>query len=127
MSTVSTPVLAYVATILALASGGVNQSSTVIATVNFNTAWEGQVPVQIRYSNVSADAVIYVYPSNDGGVTYDTDPMTSFSIPRAQGTSRQVSIRLPSGQYQLALVNSGPNSASFAVLTQQILTAVINV
>ena len=127
MATISTPVLAYVATILALASGGVAQSTTILATVNFNTAWEGQIPIQIRYSNVSADAVIFVYPSNDGGVTFDTDPMTSFSIPRAQGTTRQVSVRLPTGQYQLALLNSGPDSASFAVLTQQLLSAVVNV
>lgn len=124
---VSTPVLAYSAAILALASGGVAQSSTIMVTINNTANWEVRVPIQIRYSNVSADALINVYPSRDGGATFDTDPMTSWSIPRTQGTSRQVSVALPTGQYQLALINSGPNSASFAVNTLEYLTAVINV
>ena len=126
-TTVSTPVLAYSAALLALASGGVAQSSTILVSINNTGGWEVRIPVQVRYSNVSADATIYIYPSRDGGATYDTDPMTAWSIPRAQGTTRQVSASFPTGQYLIAIVNSGPNSASFAVNTLEYITAVQNV
>lgn len=122
---VSTPVLAWQASLLG--STGVGISSSLTVTVNITGNWEIQVPVQIQFSNVSADAVINAYPSNDGGATYDSNPAFSISIARAAGASRRTSIRLPVGQYALQLLNSGPSSASFQVLTAMIVTAISNV
>lgn len=122
MTTVSTPVAAWVASIMT--GTGVNQSSSITATINITAGWEAVVQVQCQFSNVSADPVINVFPSLDGGAAYDTTAMTSFSIARiASGTGR-ASIRLPTGQYALQLLNSGPNSATFAILTQMVITAI---
>lgn len=122
----STPVLAWQAALIAGATG-TNQSTSLTTTVNITGAWEVQVPVKIQFSNVSADAVINAYPSNDGGATYDSNPAFSISIARAAGATRQTSIRLPVGQWALQLLNSGPNSATFQVLTAMIVTAILNV
>lgn len=122
---VSNPVLAWQASLLG--STGVGISSSLTVTVNITGNWEIQVPVQIQFSNVSADAVINAYPSNDGGATYDSNPAFSISIARAAGASRRTSIRLPVGQYALQLLNSGPSSASFQVLTAMIVTSISNV
>lgn len=123
---VSTPQLGWQASLLAAATG-VNQSSSLTTTVNITGGWEVQVPVKIQFSNVSADAVINAYPSNDGGATYDSNPAFSISIARAAGATRQTSIRLPVGQYALQLLNSGPNSATFQVLTAMVVTAINNI
>lgn len=123
---VSTPVIAWTASLIGGATG-VNQSSSLTTTVNITGAWEVQVPVQIQFSNVSADAVINAYPSNDGGATYDSNPAFSISIARAGSAVRRTSIRLPVGQYALQLLNSGPNSATFQVLTAMVVTAISNV
>lgn len=122
---VSTPVLGYVASLISAATG-VNQSSSLTTTVNITGNWEIQVPVAIQFSNVSADAVINAYPSNNGGATYDSNPAFSISIARAAGAIRQTSIRLPVGQWALQLLNSGPNSATFQVLTAMVVTAILN-
>lgn len=124
--TTSTPVIAWTAALLTSA-GGVNQSSSLTVTVNITGAWEVQVPVSIQYSNVSADAVINAYPSNDGGATYDSNPAFSISIARAASSVRRTSIRLPVGQWALQLLNSGPNSATFSVLTAMVVTSILNV
>lgn len=124
--TVSTPVLAWIASLLGSATG-VNQSSSLTATVNITGAWEIQVPIKIQYSAVSADATVSAYPSNDGGANYDSNPAYSISLVRATGATKQASIRLPAGQWALQLLNSGPNSATFQVLTAQVVTAVNNV
>lgn len=123
---VSTPVLAWTASLIGGATG-VNQSSSLTTTVNITGNWEVQVPVKIQFSNVSADAVINAYPSNDGGATYDSNPAFSISIARAAGATRQTSIRLPVGQWALQLLNSGPNSATFQVLTAMVVTSIQNI
>ena len=127
MATVSTPVSAWVASILTLANGGVNQSASITATVNITAGWEIQLPVQCRFSNVSADPIISIFPSMDGGTTYDTTAMTSFSVARIASATGQASIRLSTGQYAVQMLNSGPNSASMAILTQLIVTSIQNV
>lgn len=127
MATNSIPILTWVATILA--ATGVNQSSSLTVTVNITAGWEVQIPFKIQYSNVSADAVINIFPSSDGGANYDTAPMFSFSLPSTGLNANRLvqgSIRIPTGQYVIQLLNSGPNSASFQVLTQQIMTAINN-
>ncbi len=126
MATVSTPVLAWISSLIS-ASTGVNQSSSLTTTVNITNGWEVQVPIKIQYSNVSADAVVNAYPSNDGGATYDSNPAFSISVARVSGGGlRQTSIRLPVGQYALQLLNSGPSSSSFQVLTAMVVTAILN-
>lgn len=125
MATVTTPTLAWTASVLA-ALTGVNQSASLTVTVNITQGWEIQIPVNAQFSNVSADPVINAYPSNNGGATYDSNPAFSISIARAAGAQRQTSIRLPVGQYAIQILNSGPNSASFQVLTAMVVTAIVN-
>lgn len=125
MATVSTPQLAWVASIMT--GTGVAQSSSITATVSITAGWEIQIPVQCQFSNVSADPVILIYPTMDGGATYDTTAMTSFSIGRIASATGQASIRLSTGQYAIQLLNSGPNSATFRILTYAAITAINNV
>jgi hypothetical protein len=125
MATVTTPALAWTASLLGSFTGA-NQSASLTVTVNLTQGWEVQIPVNARFSNVSADPVINAYPSNDGGATYDSNPAFSISIARAAGAIRQTSIRLPVGQYAIQILNSGPNSASFQVLTAMVVTAIVN-
>lgn len=125
---VSTPTLAWVAAILGSLTG-VNQSSSLYVTVNITGAWEIQIPIQARYSAISADPTVAVYASSDGGANYDTTPMTGMSIVRvavATANLRTASLRLPTGQYLIQLIASGPNSQSFAVLTGMVVTAINN-
>ena len=124
-TTVSTPVVAWVASIMA--STGVNQSSSLTVTVNITSAWEVLVPFRVQFSNVSADPVVNIYPSNDGGTTYDTTAMSSFSIGRIASGTGQATIKLSTGQYVIQILNSGPNSASITVGTQVVMTAINNV
>lgn len=122
---VSTPVANWVASLMA--GTAVNQSSSLTATVSLTGGWEIQIPVAVQFSNVSADPIINIYPSMDGGATYDTTAMASFSIARVATGKGQASIRLSTGQYALQLLNSGPNTATFMVLTQLLITAIANV
>lgn len=123
--TVSRPILAWVA---ALLSGTpLSQSASITATINNTANWEIVVPVQCQFSNVSADPVINIYSSNDGGVTFDSVPMAAFAITRVAAGLGGASIRLPQGIYALRIINSGPNTATFFINTQQVVTAVNNV
>ena len=105
---VSTPVSTWVASIMA--GTAVNQSSSLTATVSITAGWEIQIPVAVQFSNVSADPVVSIYPSMDGGTNYDTTAMTSFSVGRISTGKGQASIRLSTGQYAIQLLNSGPRS-----------------
>ena len=123
MSTVvSTPVSTWVAQLLALSGGGVNQSASLTVTVHLTQGWEIQIPIQFSHvGSISADPVINVYSSMDGGATFDSNPFAVFVLPRVPGSaggSRQQTMRLTTGQYCLQLLNSGPNSAMFGVLTR---------
>lgn len=122
---VATPVLAWTASLLGSFTGA-NQSSSLTVTVNITQGWEITVPVNIRFSNVSADPVINAYKSNDGGVTYDTTPAYSISVARVASGQGRASVVIPVGQYALQILNSGPNSASIQVLTAVIVTAILN-
>lgn len=126
MPTVSTPVSVWVASILT--STGTNQSSSIYATVNITAGWEIQIPIQVIMSAVSSDPVVNILPSMDGGANYDTSAFQSFSIARITGGGTvQGSIRLSTGQYLIQMTSSGPNSQSFALLTQLVLTSINNV
>jgi len=125
MATVSNPVIAWTASIMA--GSAVNQSSSLTATVNITAGWEVQVPVACRFSNVSADPVISFYRSTDGGANYDNTPMSAFSINRVSSGTGRLTISLPIGQYAIQMLNSGPNTATFQVLTQVVITAINNV
>ena len=123
MANNSIPVGAWVASIMT--GSGANQSSNLTATINITAGWEAQIPVQVQNSAVSADAICEIYPSMDGGTTYDTTPMTAFAIQRVSGGGTgQASIRLSTGQYALKFITSGPNSQTVKVLTQFYITAI---
>ena len=124
MPTVSTPISTWIASIMA--GSAVNQSSSLTATVQITAGWEIQLPVSIQFSNVSADPIVSVYPSMDGGAGYDVTAMTSFSVGRVSTGRGQASIRLSTGQYAIQILNSGPNTATIQVLTALVITAINN-
>ncbi len=122
---VSNPVIAWTASLQALT--GIQYSASLYFSVNITAGWELQVPVQVRFSLASADPIVNVYPSNDGGANYETQAMVSFSIARLNSATRLGSVRLPTGQYLMQVQHSGPNSASVAVLTAMVVTGINNV
>lgn len=125
MATISTPIAAWVASILT--ATGTAQSSSIYVTVSITGGWELQVPVQVLQSTVSADHVVNIYPTMDGGATYDQTPFTSFSVARLASGTSQGSIRLSTGQYLMQILVAGPSSQRVAVLTQLVITAINNV
>lgn len=123
----SNPILAFQASLLATTATSLSASLT--ATVNITQGWEINIPVQMSWkSGVSADGVINAYPSSDGGATYDNNPAFSISIARGTVSSviRQTSIKLPTGQYALQILNSGPSTGSVAINTAVLITAIQN-
>src|SRR3989441_8028391 len=125
MATVSNPVIAWVASLQALT--GIQYSASLYFSVNLTQGWEIEIPIQVRFSLVSADPIVNVYPTHDGGANYDTTPMTSFSITRLASATRMASVRLPTGQYLLQVQASGSNSQSVALLTALVVSAINNV
>jgi hypothetical protein len=101
---------------------GPGQSAT--ATVFITAGWEMQLPVWVRFSRVSGDPQIFVYPSSDGGATFDSVPMTSFSITRVATGTAQASARIPTGIYAIQVQMSGGETATFQILTAMIITAI---
>ena len=121
---VSTPVKAYVATIMAgtQVSGGTSAAS-VTATYDATGAWEIQVPVTIVYGLTSADALVKVYRSMDqGAVQFDTIPMMQFNIARTASATVRQSISLSTGLYAMQVT---ANISSNAAITAQFLTTLV--
>lgn len=126
MATVSTPISAWVASILT--ATGTAQSSFIYVTVNITAGWEVQLPVQVANSSVSSDHIVNIWSSMDGGANYDQTAFTSFAISRISGGgTARASIRLSTGQYLIGVLVAGPSSQRVAVLTQLVITAINNV
>jgi len=122
---VSTPVKTWVTQLNAGAIISAGNSMTL--TVHLTQGWEIQIPVGVRYSsNVSLATLVNVYPSSDGGVSFDSLPLLAFSIPTLASGRQVQSIRLSTGQYCIAITSSSPVPSCF-VLTQEVITAVVNV
>lgn len=126
MATISTPVSAWVASILT--ATGTAQSSSIYITVNLTAGWEIQIPFRVQNSTISADHVVNVYALMDGtaGGNYDQTPFTSVNIGRLASGISQGSIRLSTGQYLIQLLTAGPSSQTWSVLTQLVITAINN-
>ena len=125
MAVISTPLIAWVASLQALT--GIQYSASLYFSVNLTAGLEIQLPIQVRFSLVSADPLVNVYRSMDGGATYDVNPLLSFSILRLASRTVQQSLALPTGQYLLQVQHSGSNSASVGLLTAAVITAITNV
>jgi len=125
MATTSNPVKTWVAT---LNSGlFVSPATSKTVTVCLTQGWEIQVPLGVRYgSGVSLGVQVNVYPSNDGGATFDTEPLVSFSIPTTASVNKIASVRLTTGIYAITMLSSSP-STTFFCLTQEVVTAISNV
>lgn len=117
----SIPIKAYVASIM----GGtaVNQSSPITATIDLRDCYDAIVPLECQFSNVSADPVISFYRSTDGGTSFETQAMFSTAIGRIATGRGRLCVQLSRGFYAVQLLNSGPNTATFFVGTQEVLTA----
>lgn len=115
------PVKTWVATLNA--GGFISSGQSLTVTVNLTQGWEIQVPCGVRYgSNVSLASAVFVYPSNDGGTTFDTVPLLAYTLPTGASLNKNASVRLTTGQYAIQIQSSSP-STSFYVLTQEIVTA----
>jgi hypothetical protein len=118
---VATAVKAWVATLSA--GGFISHGQSLTVTVHLTQGWEIQIPVGARYgTGVSLASPVLAYPSNDGGATYDTEPIATASIPAIASVNKVVSLRLTTGQYAIQIQSSSP-STTFFVLTQEVITA----
>lgn len=118
---VMNPVKTWVSTLNA--GGFISSGQSLTVTVNITQQWEIQVPCGVRYgSNVSLAVAVFVYPSNDGGATFDTEPLVAFTIPTTASVNKVASVRLSTGMYAVRLLSSSP-STSFYVFTQEVITA----
>lgn len=125
MAVISTPLIAWVASLQALT--GIQYSASLYFSVNLTAGFEITLPIQVRFSLVSADPIVNVYRSLDGGANYDVNPFLSFAIQRLASRTVQQSIAIPTGQYLLQVQHSGSNSASVGILTGAVITAINNV
>jgi len=119
--TVATPQLAYVATIEA--GTLVAQSSSITSTINITGAWEIRVPFKVQFFTNSADPIVNIFRTTDGGLSFGTVPLFSFSIPRVTGGATQRSFVLQTGMYAVQFLNSGPGSNTFFINTSEVVTA----
>ena len=105
----------------AVAAGG-----SLTVTVNITQGWEVQVPCFARYAaNVSLATAVYVFPTSNGGATFDTEPLVSFSISSATASvHKQGTVRLTTGMYAIQIQTSSP-SVSIGCLTCEVVTAFI--
>lgn len=125
-TTVSTPVSAWVASLMA--GNSVSANGSITATIQCTGGWEIQIPIRMAFSRVSSDPVVNVFATMDGGVNYDNVPMASFAITRVANGVAQASLRLPTGQYALQIqVLTSSDNATVAILTQLLITAINNV
>lgn len=113
-----------------LAATATTQSGSLTVTVNLTNGWEISIPIVMGWrSGASADGVVNAFQSNDGGATYDTSPIFSIALPRViAGGPRtsQATMRLPSGQYALQILNSGPSTGTASVGTQMVMDSITN-
>jgi hypothetical protein len=118
---IATAVKAWVATLNA--GGFISHGQSLTVTVNLTAGWEIQVPVGVRYgSGVSLASAVFAYPSNDGGATFDTEPIAAMSVPATASVNKVGSLRLTTGIYAIQVQSSSP-STTFFVLTQEVITA----
>ena len=118
---VATAIKAWVATLNA--GGFISHGQNLTVTVAITAGWEIQIPVGVRYgSNVSLASAVFAYPSNDGGASFDTEPIAAMSIPATARVNKIGSLRLTSGIYAIQVQSSSP-STTFYVLTQEVITA----
>lgn len=121
---VSNPVKTWLDTLSA--GGFISHGQSFTCTVHLTQGWEIQVPIGVRHgTNVSLASTINVYPSSDGGVSFDSVPQMAFSIPTLASGRQVLSIRLRTGQYAIQVQVSSPSCTVFA-LTQEAITAVQN-
>ncbi len=127
---VSTPVMAYVASIEA--GRALPQTGTLTFAVNIPTAWQIVLPIKTvspNTANNSSGPLIFVFRSADGGTTYDNIPLQSFGFARPTAALTQnLSIKLEAGNYLVCVVMGGGVASTWSVqvLTQQVLTAINN-
>ena len=124
MATVATPIICYVTT--ALSSIALNQSSNATVTCDFRTCIEAGVPFTFGCTTVSADPTVDVYRSVDGTAGgFDSIPFDSFSIARTANANVKMSRTYPHGLYAFKFTSSGPNTQTFAILTQEVVTGIL--
>jgi hypothetical protein len=117
-----TPVKAWVAQLFA--GGFISHGQSLTLTVALTQGWEIQIPVEIRYgTNVSFGAAFYVYPSSDGGASFDTEPLLAFGSRTLANSSIRSTVKLTTGIYAMRVLISSP-SVTVRVLTAEVLTAV---
>lgn len=108
------------------ALGNIRSNATILAsgtttdTLDFSTKFEGQVQVQVTFGTVAATSglTINIFRLFGSGPTADTIAVTSFTIPSTASTTKAQSFALPTGKYQIQLVNTdATNSVTGANIT----------
>jgi hypothetical protein len=92
----------------ALASQPLAGGASISYVVDLSTKFEGQ----IQLKNTGGATVgttnglqIQAFRSFGAGPTYDTSPVTAFTIPTTAGLATYKSFALPTGKYQISLTN----------------------
>lgn len=117
------PVKTHLATLYA--GGFLSHGQSLTFTVNLIRGWELQIPLGVQYgSAVSMPVAWSIYPSSDGGATFDTDPTYGFGITAVASAQRRLAVRVPTGIYAIQVQASTPSLTVF-VLTQELITAII--
>lgn len=118
----------HTAFLSALLSGqAVAGSSSLTVTLAITSGFEVRVPVQsVQASNVSAAPEVYAYRAVAGAAgtpKYETQGATGAVFTRTASGDQTDVIVLDTGMWCLQLLSGGPNTASFLVLTQEVITA----
>lgn len=127
---VATPVVAYVASIEA--GKALPQTGTYTFNIAIPAAWEIKLPIEVMAPNTannSSGPLIFVFRSSDGGTVFDTVALQSVGLTRPTAAQKQqFSMKLETGNYLVCVVMGGGQASTWSirVLTQQILTGILN-
>ena len=129
---VATPVQVLVAALMGPTGSAVGQSAHMSVAFQITGQWQIEWAIKAHQPNttaLSSGPEIRVYKSYDGGSTYSTVPLPTYSITRRTAGIDIMGLGpLTTGQYVIQLT-SGYGCAStwsFAVMTGVAITAIIN-
>jgi len=106
--------------------GGTLQSGSVTFSFGITAEFEAWVPIRVLTpANVSAGAEVYIYRSNDGGATFETEGNFAGAFPLDNSANMVKNIHVETGQYLIEVMVGGGSSASYSAAqeTAYVITA----
>lgn len=126
------PVQCYVAALMGVTGSATGQSAHISLTFQITGQWQIEWPIvacQPNTANLSSGPEVRIYKSFDGGASYSTLPVPTYSIPKRQAGRDILAVGpLTTGTYVMQLT-SGYGVAStwsWAVNTAVCITAILN-